>query len=515
MEGALLVSVGLPDITNNVVIDAVENVVRIIAGVGRLFGGDEPKHLPEAPPYPGTVAGVPPYPGIPPAAPPPAPPGTPAGGGGGLDTGATEAGDQYNGSAGAAQLTDEKLAEMLKQIFAANQGARDKVAAILTEIQNKQKQIGPEMGDPASVTAFGQFLDQKFAEIQKILTDAQVDAKTQAAILDALGDEYRNNGPTPPGGGDNAGSGGEGSGGGGDSSGGGGDTSGGRWRRCGGRWRRGRGAADGSAGRDGLGWPDGHGPALGAGPGAGRAGFAAAGHGRRFRRGTAGRAGPSAELAGRGLANGGFTDKPPDETKPEDGFTDEPAPEHGKPENGDPNDPGAQQPPTTEGEPHNGATPQPDPTTAPAGQATPEQAAPATAPAPASGDAARNVTMPDGQVVSAPDAQAAQVMRSVMSGTSVTDAFKQAGVDLAPPGTPVTDPVDPNTMPPSSIGRFESREPVMAMGNGKIWMDGQLQPIGALGSSSDFLGWSKPPTAGTVAVPATPPPAPSGQPAVT
>ena len=27
MEGALLVSVGLPDITNNVVIDAVENVV--------------------------------------------------------------------------------------------------------------------------------------------------------------------------------------------------------------------------------------------------------------------------------------------------------------------------------------------------------------------------------------------------------------------------------------------------------------------------------------------------------
>jgi hypothetical protein len=117
--------------------------------------------------------------------------------------------------------------------------------------------------------------------------------------------------------------------------------------------------------------------------------------------------------------------------------------------------------------------------------------------------------MPDGQVVSAPDARAAQVMRSVMSGTSVTDAFKQVGVDLAPPGTPVTDPVDPNTMPPTSVGRFESREPVMAMGNGKIWMDGQLQPIGALGSSSDFLGWSKPPTA---AVPATAPPAPSGPP---
>ena len=114
---------------------------------------------------------------------------------GGLDTGATGAGDQYNGSAGAAQLTDAKLAEMVKQIFASNQAARDKVFAILAEIQNKQKQIGPELGDPASVTLFQQFIDQKFGEIQNILNDTQVDAKTQAAILDALADEYRNSGP--------------------------------------------------------------------------------------------------------------------------------------------------------------------------------------------------------------------------------------------------------------------------------------------------------------------------------
>ncbi len=90
---------------------------------------------------------------------------------------------------------------MLKQIFASNQAARDKVSSILSEITNKQKQIAPEMGDPASVSAFGQFLDQKFGEIQKVLTDAQVDGKTRAAILDALGDEYRANGPNPPTGG--------------------------------------------------------------------------------------------------------------------------------------------------------------------------------------------------------------------------------------------------------------------------------------------------------------------------
>ena len=508
MEGALLVSVGLPDIVNNVVIDAVENVVTIVAGVGRLFGDDEPKHLPEAPPYPGTVAGVPPYPGMPPATPPPPPPG----GGGGLDTGATGAGERYNGSVEAAQLTDEKLAEMLKQIFAANQGARDKVSAILTEIQNKQQQIGPEMGDPAAVAAFGQFLDQKFGEIEKVLTDAQVDAKTQAAILDALGDEYRNNGPDAPGDGDNAG--GNGSGGGGDASGGGGDASAG-----GGADVAGGGAApaDPAAGQEplmdplagmGLGAPMGMDPlsALGS---------ALAGLPQAMGGGWGGAPldalGPALSSLGAlgGLANGGFTDKPPGDAKPEDGFTDDA--EHGKPDEDarDASGDDAGNPPAHEGPPANTTTPPGDPTAAPAGQTTPEQAAPATAPAPASGDAARNVSMPDGQVVSAPDARAAQVMRSVMSGTSVTDAFKQVGVDLAPPGTPVTDPVDPNSMPPTSVGRFESREPVMAMGNGKIWMDGQLQPIGALGSSSDFLGWSKPPTA---AVPATAPPAPSGPP---
>ena len=30
------------------------------------------------------------------------------------------------------------------------------------------------------------------------------------------------------------------------------------------------------------------------------------------------------------------------------------------------------------------------------------------------------------------------------------------------------------------------------MGNGKIWLDGQLKPVSALPSSSDFLGWTGP-----------------------
>jgi hypothetical protein len=118
------------------------------------------------------------------------------------------------------------------------------------------------------------------------------------------------------------------------------------------------------------------------------------------------------------------------------------------------------------------------------------------------------VTLPDGRLVSAPDDKIAAAMRSVLSGTSVPDAFRAVDLPLPPPGTPVIDPADPAHLDPGSLAQFGSREPVMAMGGGKIWLDGQLQPIGALGSSSDFLGWSKPPTKASPQTAAAAPPAP-------
>jgi hypothetical protein len=160
------VSVGLPGFVNNVVLDAVENVAKVLAAAGKLFAGDEPKQSPLD--HTNQVLSGP---AGPPAA--PAPPPTPHDDSG-LNSGATGAGENYNGGVEAAQLTDQKLAELVKQIFATNQAARDKVSSILTEIGTKQKQIAPEMGDPASVSAFGQFLDQKFGEIQKVLTDARL-----------------------------------------------------------------------------------------------------------------------------------------------------------------------------------------------------------------------------------------------------------------------------------------------------------------------------------------------------
>jgi hypothetical protein len=119
------------------------------------------------------------------------------------------------------------------------------------------------------------------------------------------------------------------------------------------------------------------------------------------------------------------------------------------------------------------------------------------------------VTLPDGRVVTAPDDKIATAMRSVLSGTSVPDAFNAVDLRLPPPGTPVIDPADPAHLDPGSLAQFQSRPPVMAMGDGKIWLDGQLQPTGALGSSSDFLGWSKPPTQASPQTAAAAPPSAS------
>ena len=123
------------------------------------------------------------------------------------------------------------------------------------------------------------------------------------------------------------------------------------------------------------------------------------------------------------------------------------------------------------------------------------------------------ILKPDGTPVTAPNEQVANATRAVLGGQSVTDAYKAQGVDIPPPGAPVTAPVDPSHLQPGDIARFESRPPVMALGNGKIWMDGQVQPLSALGSSGDFLGWSKPAAPTAVSAHAVTPLAPAMPPA--
>jgi len=144
------------------------------------------------------------------------------------------------------------------------------------------------------------------------------------------------------------------------------------------------------------------------------------------------------------------------------------------------------------------AEPETAPTVEPVSNGAPA-AAPAAAPAV---DPALTVTMPDGTPVTAPDAQRAAAMKAVVDGSSVSAAY---GDQIPPAGTPVMNPVDPNSLQPGDYAQFEAKPAVMYMGNGKIWLDGTLKPVSALPSSEDFLGWTGPPATGAV----TPAPAPA------
>jgi len=424
-----------------------------------------------------------------------------------LNDGATNTGDQYNKHVDGAVLTDDKLATLLKQIFESNQQARDKVNAILADIQAKSKQIAPEMGDPASVMAFQKYMDQKFGEIQKLLSDSQVDAKTQAAIMDALGQEYRTNGPKS-GEGEDKGSGGSEGGSGADSSGGGG---GGDAAPPSADAGAGAGApADAGASTDpltdplaGMG-PMGMGgmggdplsslPALGSTLPGMLSGLSAGGSPLDSLGGALGGLGSALP----GLASQ-FSDKDgQDPASPDDKFSDTKGDgKADKPEDAFTDDQGKTDDPPAEKGKEDAKAPA-DPNTVQPVANTPAAAAPAAAP---SVDG-HTVSLPDGTSVNAPDDQRKNAMEAVINGKSVSDAY---GGQIPPAGSPVMSPVDRNSLRPGDYAQFAAKPAVMYMGNGRIWLDGQLKPVSALPSSSDFLGWTGPPTAGG----GTPAPAPA------
>lgn len=491
----------LPNIVEDVLEPAVENAVKVVTAVGRVFADDY--HPRSQTPLQRTNTAL--YgPGGGPAAPAP-----PADNAGGLNDGATNAGDQYDRHVGGAALTDDKLATLLKQIFESNQQARDKVNAILADIQAKSKQIAPEMGDPASVMAFQKYMDQKFGEIQKLLSDSQVDAKTQAAIMDALGQEYRTNGPKS-----GNGSGGGDGGSGGHSSGGGGDAAPPDDAGAG----AGAPPADPGAAGDPLADPlAGMGP-MGMGGMSGMDPLSSlAGLGSALPGMLGGLGGGGSPLDGLGSALGGlgsalpglasqFSDKNGQDPSADDKFSDpkgdgnpDKAEDAFKDDQGKSDDQPADKGKEEAKNPSAGNTVQPVAN-------TPAAAAPAAAPA---GDPQRTVSLPDGTSVTATDAQRAGAMKAVLNGSSVSSAY---GDQIPPAGSPVMNPVDRNSLRPGDYAQFEAKPAVMYMGNGKIWMDGQLKPVSALPSSSDFLGWTGPPAAGGGTQASVPAP-PTGTPA--
>jgi hypothetical protein len=128
----------------------------------------------------------------------------------------------------------------------------------------------------------------------------------------------------------------------------------------------------------------------------------------------------------------------------------------------------------------------PEPAGTPGDGAPP--AAPAAVPAPAPTTA---VSLPDGSTATARTTALAQAVKSYLGGTPVDAAYRQAGIDLPPPGTPVTNPVDPSALSVGAIGMFKDHY-VVALSPVKALQDGQVVPLSTVAAGPDFLGWMDP-----------------------
>ena len=117
-----------------------------------------------------------------------------------------------------------------------------------------------------------------------------------------------------------------------------------------------------------------------------------------------------------------------------------------------------------------------------------------------------NVTLPTGETVTAANPQLAAAIKAAAGGMPIADAFRQEGITIPPPGTAVSDPVDPSRLAPGDIGMFTDRH-ALALGQSEAVLNGQIQHISTVNGPS-FLGWEHPPGPIATAVPdRTAPPA--------
>jgi Domain of unknown function (DUF4226) len=147
---------------------------------------------------------------------------------------------------------------------------------------------------------------------------------------------------------------------------------------------------------------------------------------------------------------------------------------------------------------HDGDEDKPDEADTSADQPDPPAAGPTT------------VTLPDGDTVTAASPQLAAAIKAAVGGAAIADAFHQQGITIPPPGTAVTDPVDPLQAMPGDIGILTDRH-ALALGHEKALLDGQIQRIATVNGPS-FLGWEHPPAPAVPAAPPTEPhtPTPTG-----
>ena len=122
--------------------------------------------------------------------------------------------------------------------------------------------------------------------------------------------------------------------------------------------------------------------------------------------------------------------------------------------------------------------------------AQPVAAAPGQAP-PAQPGPDVSVKLPDGSTVTAESPQLAHAGRLVLEGANLDDAAGQAQVTVLPPGAPVNEPVSPNQLKLMDYAQFTDHR-VMALGGGKVWLNGQVTPVEEMPTGPNFLGWARP-----------------------
>ncbi|MBX8687826.1 hypothetical protein A5722_01390 [Mycobacterium vulneris] len=102
----------------------------------------------------------------------------------------------------------------------------------------------------------------------------------------------------------------------------------------------------------------------------------------------------------------------------------------------------------------------------------------------------------------------ANASREVLAGGNVHDAFNRFNIPIPPPGTPVTDnAVSPGKTVFGDIGQYTDHQ-IMALGDNKAWVNGQVVPLDKVEQGTNFLGWMHPstPTPATPVAVTSPPP---------
>lgn len=459
-----------------------------------------------------TNGSTPPAPESPPAPPPPAPPPgssdptTPgaAPGGDGLSGAAADAAKRLDAALeknrNALNEADEKLAEAILNAKTSSEEGKARLGDLQQSIIDQVQKLGPTLDTPAGQQQLADFLQGKTSQILDVLKSAGLDSASQSAVLDGLTARYDALADKTS---ENGGDGATGKGGSGQPGSSPTDTAG--TTPGAGAGAGGAGGPSGGSGAlpddpmlDGLASD----PLLGGlasmlGPGMGGLGALP---------GMLGGMSPFGGMGGGGLPIGdlgsGIGSAIRDASHTSDPLSDDTHEAH-KVTDTALKDPAVDEHPETKPAGAQGATPAQE-ANAGGGQVSAPAQQPTGAPAPPD----TTVKLPSGGTVTAENAAVAKAGRAVLDGASVDDAYRQAGITLSPPGSPVTAPVSPSRLVFGDIGQYTDHR-VMALGDDKVWVNGKETPLEELETGPNFLGWEHPsvPAAGqpVVATSATTP----------